>query len=57
MWTLTRVNDHKQVFQNEFATDVTSHEFVGVTRVKAAMSGCIQKNIQEAIDQITKTEY
>ena len=57
MWTLTRVNDHKQVFQNEFATDVTSHEFAGVTRVKAAMSGCIKKNIQEAIEQITKTEY
>ena len=57
MWTLTRQQDHKQVFQNEIVTEDKSYQFAGVTRVKAAMSGCIRKNIQEAIEQISKTEF
>lgn len=57
MWTLTRQQDHKQVFQDEIVTENTSHILFGGVRVKAAMGGCIQKNIQKAIELISKTQY
>jgi polysaccharide export outer membrane protein len=57
MWTLTRQRDHKQVFQDELVAKGTSYQFVGESRVKAAMGGCIRKNIQEAIEQLGKTDF
>lgn len=60
LWTLTRLQDHKQVFQDEIVTEdrkTVGDYFVAVTRSRAAVTGAIRKNIQEGIERIGKTEF
>jgi hypothetical protein len=60
IWKLTRLQDGKEVFQDEIVTEdreTVGDHFVGETRARAAVSGSVRKNIQEAIERISKTQF
>ena len=60
VWKLTRLQDHKQVFQDEIVTEcrqTVGDHLVASTRARAAVAGSIQKNIQEGIEKMSKTSF
>jgi hypothetical protein len=60
IWTLTRLQDKKQVFQDEIITEDSKtfgDYMVATTRARAAVAGSVRKNIQEAIEKISKTQF
>jgi hypothetical protein len=60
IWKLTRLKDHKQIFQDEIVSqdrETVGDHFVGSTRQRAAVTGAIQKNIQAGIEKIGEIEF
>jgi hypothetical protein len=60
LWKLTRVQDGEPVFQDVIDTEHSTtigEAFNGYTRLRKATEGAIRKNIQQAIERISKTEF
>jgi len=60
IWKLTMLQNGKQIFQDEIVTvdrETLGDHFVGEARARAAVSGSVRKNIQEAIERISKIQF
>lgn len=60
LWKLTRLSDHKQIFQDEIVSEdreTPFTHFVGSTRERSAVTGAMQKNIQQGIEQLGKLDF